>query len=155
MGSERKAPVTDIRVPTQCSGCGQIDDHPKFHFGPGPLQFHFDCIPYFIVEDATHVSDWVWDGEAKAFALHRRDPIPEDALHPMVKHTLRVREQAQKGVHGADLVAKIADLWDKHKPHQDEAGASANLEAVQLLTDTQAALRPVHLQPPVTEGSEA
>ena len=45
-------------VPTQCDGCGQVDDHPKLHYGV--QTYHHDCTPYVVkqaVLDGAHSVD--------------------------------------------------------------------------------------------------
>jgi hypothetical protein len=33
------------RAATQCSQCGQVDDHPKAHWDTGET-YHHDCLPF-------------------------------------------------------------------------------------------------------------
>lgn len=44
------------RVQTQCSQCGQTDDHPKIHFGDGDTKHH-DCLSFTEKAQVVESSD--------------------------------------------------------------------------------------------------
>jgi hypothetical protein len=80
----------------KCDGCGQFDDHPKWHYPP--QSFHFDCTPAYVIEDATNVSHYVRD-ENNQPVLVGRTPIPEEEWPDHVQQAMHLRSLALKGSH--------------------------------------------------------
>lgn len=89
-----------------CQQCGQTDDHPKHHYAQAgrPVEtHHFDCLPHTIIQDITNVTDHEFDPDEGRFKAVRRTPIPDDELHDHKSFILRVRKQANGGLHGDEL----------------------------------------------------
>lgn len=90
----------------QCDQCGQVDDHPKHHYAKpdGTVEsHHFDCVPHTILQDLTHVTEHQMDPDQGRFRAMSRNRIPDDELDEHKSFVLRVREQAQGGLHGDEL----------------------------------------------------
>jgi hypothetical protein len=71
-------------VATQCTHCGQVDDHPKSHWNDGG-SYHFDCLPF----------------EKKSEFI---------ASHPLAASLV---EAATNGTHGEELRAFSAKLHEE------------------------------------------
>ncbi len=95
------------RAPLRCDQCGQVDDHPKWHYGAAT--YHHDCAPYGVIRDVTTTgytgADGQWiDGQA----------IPHADLPTGIRRALKARELAEKGTRGPKLAAAI------DKMHQED-----------------------------------
>lgn len=68
----------------ECDNCGQVDDHPKLHYGaPSGIEtYHHDCIPARVRKDLN---------------------LDEGRLSAII-------EAAASGVHGNELRAHIQEL---------------------------------------------
>jgi hypothetical protein len=107
-------PATDL-----CVQCGQTDDHPKLHYakaGEETKTYHFDCLPFLVLQDVTHVTDHQFDPIEQRFRIAGRQEISRDDLHPHNAWILKVREQANKGKHGDEL----RDWITKNGPKAEE-----------------------------------
>jgi hypothetical protein len=108
-------PVTNAFL--QCDGCGQIDDHPKHHYGAET--YHHDCTPHRIVEDMTSLSEWDRDSEGQLVLLSRT-PLDPRAIAKETADALAIMELAKKGMRGDKLRKHI----QSGKPLTMRGGAS-------------------------------
>lgn len=81
---------------TECTGCGQLDNHPKHHYGD--RRYHFDCIPADVHDDSF--------GHLKGAEKKRIDTVIAHAHGETVEH-----------LHGHDLRVKHIEL-DPHQPDE-------------------------------------
>lgn len=91
----------------QCDGCGQVDDHPKHHYGDET--YHHDCTPHRVIEDMTSVSEYGRD-ESGNRVLVARTPIPEKDWPEGTKRFMNLRKLAEGGTRGDKLRAKALAL---------------------------------------------
>lgn len=87
-------------APTACDQCGQVDDHPKLHYGPET--YHHDCVPHRVLRDLTTY------GYNDAGGTWVEGPdIPAGDLPEPIKQALSYRDKASGGVRGDKLRAYI------------------------------------------------
>jgi hypothetical protein len=91
---------SEIRIPAKCGTCGQVDDHPKLHYGQ--LQFHHDCIPAFVMEDLTSESTWEHQDD-NGWVLVDRIPLADEDLHPAAQEMLKIVKKCKSGTKGDAL----------------------------------------------------
>lgn len=89
----------------QCDGCGQIDDHPKLHYG-GAETYHHDCVPFRVLEDMTSYSEYGRD-EADQVVLLNRIAIPKSDMPKQIAEALAIKSFAEGGLRGEELRARI------------------------------------------------
>lgn len=91
---------------SQCDACGQVDDHPKHHYGAET--YHHDCTPFRVIDDMTSTSVYrVEDGQ---MVLHERTPLAEADYSPTTKQFFALRKLAESGTRGEKLRAKALAL---------------------------------------------
>lgn len=95
--------MADARAATTCDHCGQTDDHPKLHYGVDT--YHFDCLPQRVLRDLTTVGTFD-NGQY----VEESDADLPAAAQAAADRVLAIREAAQGGTHGDDLVAHIQTL---------------------------------------------
>src|SRR3954462_5499712 len=106
--------MPEIRVPSQCGTCGQVDDHPKLHYNQ--LQFHHDCIPAFVMDDLT--SETVYEHQDEAgWVMVDRIPLADEDLLPHTRQMLKIVEKCKDGARGEDLLTFIRKLKN---PQQED-----------------------------------
>lgn len=101
----------------QCDGCGQVDDHPKLHYGAET--YHHDCTPYRVIEDMTSVSSWDRDAEGQLVLLSREAMDPRDYFKT-TSEALAIKALAEGGLRGDKLRKHI----QSGKPLVMKGGAS-------------------------------
>lgn len=98
---------------TQCDNCGQVDDHPKLHYGPET--YHHDCLPHRVLRDLTTEGYWqpilattdAGDRVVVGNEWVEGADIPENDLPDGIKTALKIRELAESGTRGPKLLARI------------------------------------------------
>lgn len=101
----------------QCDGCGQVDDHPKHHYGSET--YHHDCTPFRVIEDMTSVSSWDRDAEGQLVLLGRELLDPRD-IPKQISEALAIKALAEGGLRGDKLRKHI----QSGKPLVMKGGAS-------------------------------
>jgi hypothetical protein len=105
-----------MAVPSRCDTCGQVDDHPKFHYGNDT--YHHDCLPYKVTRDLTTYGYWMpvygVNAEGQPVVIDNQwvdgDEVPESEQHQHNKNVLALKKKAESGVHGDKLAAFAATL---------------------------------------------
>lgn len=100
------------RVKVRCDNCGQVDDHPKHHYGA--QTFHHDCTPASVLDEMTSVVTARLDLDVFPPALVpvSREPVAEEDQHPGVRRFMEIRQAALDGTHGQELVAHIEQMHE-------------------------------------------
>lgn len=84
----------------QCDGCGQVDDHPKHHYGAET--YHHDCTPFRVLEDMTSLSEYGRDAEGQVVLLGRT-PLEKRDYPKQIADALAIRKLAEGGLRGEKL----------------------------------------------------
>lgn len=101
----------------QCDGCGQVDDHPKHHYGQET--YHHDCTPFRVIEDMTSISHWGHDEDGQPL-LMGRTPLEEKHYPKQIADALTIKKLAEGGTRGE----KLRKLITSGKPLNVRGGAS-------------------------------
>jgi hypothetical protein len=100
--------MAEARVQYRCDGCGQTDDHPKFHYAA--QVFHHDCIPAYIMDELQGESYYRLDENSGQLVRTSIVPLPEEELSLEIRRLLHIRALAEKGTRGTKLLEKIQNL---------------------------------------------
>lgn len=98
-----------IVISALCDNCGQVDDHPKLHYGAAT--FHHDCLPFYVVRDLTTLGYWDTERDERGVIIGNRwvegEDIPSSHQHPEIAKALAVRAFALDGLRGSELRKRI------------------------------------------------
>lgn len=103
------------RVEAECDNCGQIDDHPKLHYGNEV--YHHDCIPARVMHDIESETDYEVVANSSAVGGHElratdRRLLADDELPGSVHQLRKIVKQAKAGKHGPELLGYINSIHD-------------------------------------------
>jgi len=89
-----------MRTEQDCDGCGQVDAHPRVHYGAET--YHHDCIPHRVLVDLTTVGTFV-NGQ---YVETPDVPMSEEAA-ATVARLVEIVDACKGGLKGDDLLAFI------------------------------------------------
>src|SRR5687767_9911674 len=96
------------RAQTQCDQCGQVDDHPKWHYSTAT--YHHDCAPYTVIRDITTTGYWepvdLLDPR-QGLRWVEGEEVSKADMPKALAEALAIRRFAEEGLRGLELAERI------------------------------------------------